>query len=96
VQWAVLQAHQERRRGLLGENRGECNPLQESQKVDNQQEELLGRHSQLAAQIEQAPSAAPSLELLRPGLADPLDRVEVFGGNESPEIELLRLREDFC
>jgi len=39
--------------------------------------------------------AYTSLELLRSGLADPLDRVEVFGRNESPEIELLRLREDF-
>ena len=39
--------------------------------------------------------AYTSLELLRPGLADPLDRVEVFSGDESPQIELLRLREDF-
>jgi len=80
---------------LEEENKGECNPLLESQKVDNQQEALLGRHSQPTAQIEQAPSAAPSLELLRSGLADSLDRVEVFCRNESPEIELLRLREDF-
>jgi len=69
---------------------------QGSQMVDNLGEELLDRHSQAIEQIEQAPSAASSLELLRPGLSYALDRVEVFCRNESPEIELLRLREDFC
>ena len=63
--------------------------------VDYQGEELLDRHNQALEDLEQAPSAASSLELLRSGLADPLDRVEVFGGDESPEIEFLRLREDF-
>jgi len=63
--------------------------------VDNLGEELLDRHSQAIEQIEQAPSAASSLELLRSGLADPLDRVEVFCRDEAPEIELLRLREYF-
>ena len=91
MRWAVLQAHQERRRGLLEE----CSPLQGSLRVDIQQEALLGRHSQTVADWELAPLAASSLELLRPGLTDPLDRVEVFGGDESPEIELLRLREYF-
>jgi len=63
--------------------------------VDYQGEELLDRPAQGTEGSELAPSAASSLELLRPGLADPLDRVEVFCRDESPEIELLRLREDF-
>jgi len=63
--------------------------------VDNQQEELLDRPAQGTEGSELAPLAASSLELLRSGLGYPLDRVEVFGGDESPEIELLRLREDF-
>ena len=66
-----------------------CSRCQGSQRGDNQGEELLDRHSQAIADLEQAPSAASSLELLRPGLTDPLDRVEVFGGDESPQIELL-------
>jgi len=64
--------------------------------VDDQGGELLDRHSQAIEDLGRAPSAVPSLELLRPGLGYPLDRVEVFCRNESPEIELLRLREDFC
>ena len=63
--------------------------------VDNLGEELLDRPAQGTEGSELAPSAVSSLEQLRPCLADPLDRVEVFGGDESPEIELLRLREDF-
>ena len=63
--------------------------------VDNLEEELLDRPAQGTECWEQAPSAASSLELLRSGLTDPLDRVEVFCRDESPEIELLRLREDF-
>ena len=68
---------------------------QGSQRVDILEGEQLDHHSQAIEQIEQAPSAASSLELLRPCLADPLDRVEVFRRDESPQIELLRLREDF-
>ena len=59
------------------------------------QEELLDRPAQGTEGSELAPLAASSLELLRSGLADSLDRVEVFCRDESPEIELLRLREDF-
>jgi len=64
--------------------------------VDILEEELLGRPAQGTEGSELAPLAASSLELLRSGLADALDRVEVFRRNESPQIELLRLREDFC
>jgi len=92
VQWAVLQAHQERRR--VGVELV-CSRCQDSQKVDDQGGELLGRPALGTVYWEQAPAAASSLERLRPSLADSLDRVEVFGGDESPEIELLRLREDF-
>jgi len=63
--------------------------------VDNLGEELLDRPAQGTEGSELAPLAASSLELLRPGLSYALDRVEVFRRNESPEIELLRLREDF-
>ena len=74
---------------------GECSPLQGSLLADILQGALLDRHSQTDRDEELAPLAASSLELLRPGLTDPLDRVEVFGRDESPEIELLRLREYF-
>ena len=90
--WAVLQAHQERRRGLL---ELVCSRFQDSQTVDALVEELLDRPAQGTEGSELAPLAASSLELLRPSLTDPLDRVEVFRRNESPEIELLRLREYF-
>jgi len=86
---ACLHSHHYRRQT------GECSRCQDNQRVDDQGGELLDRHSQAIADLEQAPSAASSLELLRSGLADPLDRVEVFCRDESPEIELLRLREDF-